>query len=140
VKLRGCAALVGALAALASGCGSGSSGGAAAPRGAFPEGTFQTKITRADLGGTGFPSDNAHWETLTFHNGTWRDIWFHPRRADQPPAGGRYVVHGHELTLLPVGDVVRWSYYRDKLTFRIVDVADSFARLTYTAHAWRRIS
>lgn len=106
----------------------------------FPTGVFETKITPSDLRGTVFPSHNAHWETLTFENGTWRDVWFHPRRDDQPPAGGRYVVHGNELTLLPVHDVVRWSYYRGQLTFRIVDVADAFGRFTYTVHAWRRVS
>ena len=134
------AALIATLAALAAGCSTGSGGDAAAPRGAFPQGTFETKITHADLRGTAFPSDNAHWETLSFHNGTWRDVWFHPRRGDQPPAGGRYAVHGQELTLLPVRDVVRWSYFRGQLRFRIVDVADSFGRFTYTVHPWRRIS
>jgi hypothetical protein len=108
-------------------------------QGAFPQGTFETRITLSDLRNTGFPSSNAHWETLTFRNGRWRDVWFHPRRTDQPSAGGRYVNRGGELTLLPVHDVLRWSYYRNQLTFRIVSVPDGFARFTYTVHPWRRI-
>ena len=128
-----------ALAALAAGCSGASGDGSGSAHEAFPQGTFVTKITGPDLHDTGFPSGNAHWETLTFRDGTWRDVWFHPRRADQPPARGRYVINDHELTLLPVRDVVRWSYFRGQLTFRIVEVADSFARFTYTVHPWRRI-
>src|SRR5438128_12431758 len=50
----------------------------------FPLGTFETIITAHDVARAGFPARNAHYETLTFgRNGTWRDVWFHPRRADQ---------------------------------------------------------
>jgi hypothetical protein len=127
-------------AALAlAGCGGSASRSIAVKSGRFPTGTFETKISGADLERTGFPLRNAHWETLTFEHGRWRDVWFHPRRSDQPPGEGDYVVHGHELTLLPPRDVVRWSYYRDQLTFRIVDVSDAFARFVYTVHAWRRV-
>ena len=121
-----------------------SGGGPAAPTAAspatgFPEGTFQTTIAREDLGGQPFPLENAHTETLTFHNGAWRDVWFAPTRSDQPPAQGRFVVRGDLLTLEPVHDVLRWSYYRGQLTFRVVDVTDPFARFTYTVHPWRKI-
>src|SRR5436190_8491888 len=34
---------------------------------AFPTGTFETRITVADLAGTGFPPSNAHFERLTFN-------------------------------------------------------------------------
>jgi hypothetical protein len=108
---------------------------------AFPTGTFETILTRAQVVKAGFPGDNAHWETLTFRkNGTWLDVWFHPRRADQPPAGGTYTVHGDTLTLTPAGpDVLKWSYFRGQLTFRIVNVPDAFGQFTYTAHPWRKI-
>ena len=110
-----------------------------APR--FPTGTFETRITRADLRGTGFPLSNAHWEDLTFtSDGRWRDVWFHPRRTDQPPGGGRYTVRGNVVTLTPANpDVLRWSYYRGLLTFRVISDPDAFGRFTYTVHAWRRI-
>jgi hypothetical protein len=127
-------------AALAlAGCGGSASRSMGGESRRLPTGTFETKISRADLERTGFPLMNAHWETLTFEHGRWRDVWFHPRRADQPSAGGTYVVDGDELTLLPPRDVVRWSYYRGQLTFRIVDVSDAFARFVYTVHAWRRV-
>jgi hypothetical protein len=107
----------------------------------FPTGTFETILTRADVVKAGFPPENAHWETLTFRkNGTWWDVWFHPRRADQPPGGGKYTVRGDTLTLTPAGpDVVKWSYFQGQLTFRIVSVPDAFAQFTYTAHPWRKI-
>jgi TRAP-type C4-dicarboxylate transport system substrate-binding protein len=109
----------------------------------FPTGTFETKLTRAQVIKAGFPADNAHWETLTFrNNGTWLDVWFNPRRPDQPPLGGKYTVHGDTLTLnFPnTGrDVLKWSYFRGQLTFRVVSVPDPFAQFTYTAHPWRRI-
>ena len=110
-----------------------------APR--FPTGTFETRITRADLRRTGFPLSNAHWEDLTFTNdGRWRDLWFHPRRADQPPASGRYTVRGNVVTLTPANpDVLRWSYYRGLLTFQVISDPDAFGSFTYTVHPWRRI-
>jgi hypothetical protein len=109
----------------------------------FPTGTFETILTRAQVTKAGFPADNAHWETLTFRkDGTWLDVWFNPRRPDQPPLGGKYTVHGDTLTLnFPnTGrDVLKWSYFRGQLTFRVVSVPDPFAQFTYTAHPWRRI-
>lgn len=107
----------------------------------FPTGTFETQITVADLRGRGFPANNAHWETLTFRkNGTWRDVWFHPRRPDQPPAGGHYSVRGSVITLTPANpDVLHWSYDRGQLTFRVVSDPDRFGRFTYTVHPWRKI-
>jgi TRAP-type C4-dicarboxylate transport system substrate-binding protein len=107
----------------------------------FPTGTFETVLTRSDVVNAGFPPENAHWETLTFRkNGTWWDVWFHPRRSDQPPGGGKYTVRGDTLTLTPAGpDIVKWSYFRGQLTFRIVSVPDAFAQFTYTAHPWRKL-
>jgi TRAP-type C4-dicarboxylate transport system substrate-binding protein len=107
----------------------------------FPTGTFETILTRAQVTKAGFPADNAHWETLTFRkDGTWLDVWFNPRRPDQPPAGGKYTVRGDTLTLTPAGpDVLKWSYFRGQLTFRIVNVPDAFGQFTYTAHPWRKI-
>ena len=114
-------------------------GGATPPR--FPTGTFETKITSADLRGTPFPLENAHWETLTFRkDGTWRDVWLHPRRADQPPGEGHYTVRGDVITLVPANpDVLRWSYYRGLLTFKVISDPDAFGSFTYTVHPWRKI-
>lgn len=114
-------------------------GAAVPPR--FPVGTFETRITAADLRGTVFPLENAHWERLTFRqDGTWRDVWFHPSRADQAAGEGRYTVRGDVLTLTPANpDVLRWSYYRGRLTFTVISDPDAFGSFTYTVHPWRKI-
>jgi hypothetical protein len=107
---------------------------------AFPLGTFETILTRQDVSRGGFPADDAHYETLTFSsNRTWRDLWFHPRRADQPPASGHYTVKGNVLRLLGTPDSVRWSYANHLLSLRPISVPDAFARFTYAAHPWRKI-
>jgi hypothetical protein len=125
-----------ALAAVAFGTTSGAT--ASADR--FPTGTFLTKITPADLYRAGLDLNDAHWDKLTFRaDGTWVDIWFHPRVPDQPPARGHYVVRGDTLRLLGTPDTVRWHYDGQALTFKVVHVPDRLARLGYVAHPWRRI-
>jgi hypothetical protein len=105
-----------------------------------PPGTYVTKITAADLVRVGLSREDAHWETLTLRvDGTWRDVWFHPRAADQPPAHSRYVVEGDRIRLLGTPDTLRWKYARGRLTFTVVHVPDRLARLVYTAHAWTKI-
>jgi hypothetical protein len=105
----------------------------------FPTGTFLTKITTADLYGVGLDLNDAHWDKLTFGaEGTWTDIWFNPRVADQPPARGRYVVRGDTLRLLGTPDTLRWHYTARTLTFSIIHVPDALARLGYTAHPWQK--
>jgi hypothetical protein len=112
----------------------------AMPSARFPTGTFLQKITAADLHRAGLDLDDAHWERLTFRaDGTWTDVWFHPRVAGQPPAGGRYVVRGDTLRLLGTPDTVRWRYAAGKLTFSVVHVPDRLARLGYVAHPWQKI-
>jgi dipeptidyl aminopeptidase/acylaminoacyl peptidase len=108
---------------------------------AFPTGTFRTKITTTDLYNAGWrDSNDAHWETLNFRqDGTWRTVWSHPRVPDQPPAAGRYVVHGDTMRFLGTPDTVAWSYANGLLTFRIVHVPDRLARIGYTAHPWQKI-
>jgi len=114
--------------------------GAAASSDQFPTGTFLTKITTADLYRAGLDVNDAHWEKVTYRaDGTWVDIWFHPRVSDQPPAHGRYVVHGDTLRVLGTPDTVRWHYDGRALTFKVVHVPDRLARLIYTAHPWQRI-
>jgi hypothetical protein len=36
-------------------------------------------------------------------------------------------------------ETLRWSYYRGKLTFEIVDAPAPGGKAIYTAHPWRRI-
>jgi hypothetical protein len=114
--------------------------GAAASNGDFPTGTFLTKITPADLYRAGLDPNDAHWDKLTVRpDGTWVDIWFHPRVPDQPPARGRYVVRGDTVRFLGTPDTVRWHYDGHALTFTVIHVPDRLARLGYAAHPWQRI-
>jgi hypothetical protein len=116
------------------------SAGAAAPAEHFPTGTFLTKITTSDLYRAGLDVNDAHWETVSYRaDGTWVDIWFHPRVRDQPPAHGRYIVRGDTIRLLGTPDTLRWRYDGRALTFTIVHVPDRLARLVATAHPWRQI-
>jgi len=114
----------------------------------FPEGTFQTIITRQDLIRAGlnhFPNYPAT-QTMVVKDGTWRGF-LTPRRPEQPDAGGRVIVEGDQVTFVveypPEGkgtrDVLKWSYFHDRLTFRVVDVPDPGARLAYTAHPHRKV-
>jgi len=105
----------------------------------FPQGTFETTLTRDDLRRAGLNPDDAHVERLTLTKRTWRDVWTAPSRADKPPAGGRLIVRGDLVKFVPTPDVLRWSYYRGRLTFKVVDVPDAGARFGYTAHAWRKV-
>jgi hypothetical protein len=107
----------------------------------FPTGTFLTKLSKQDVVAAGLPASDAHWETLTFRkDGTWTDIWFHPKQANQPPTNARnhYVVTGNKLRLLTTPDTVRWHYANGLMTFTIVSVPDKMARLAYTAHPWQK--
>jgi hypothetical protein len=107
---------------------------------AFPRGTFKTIISAQDVAQAGFPANNAHYETLTFRsNGTWRDVWFHPRRADQEPFGGHFTVKGNVLRLLPTPDRLRWTYSHGLLTLHPLSVPDAFARFVYATHPWKKI-
>ena len=131
-------ALFGLVALAAAGAAASSLGTPSTP---FPTGTFLQKITAADLYRAGLDPNDAHWDRLTFRaDGTWTDIWFHPRVASQPPARGRYVVRGDTVRFLGTPDTVRWHYAANKLTFAIVHVPDPLARLGYIAHPWQKIN
>src|SRR5689334_8275638 len=115
-------------------------GGASTPLAHFPTGTYLGKTTAADLQAAGLDTFDAHWDLLTFRaDGTWSDVWFHPRVPSQPPSHGRYVVHGDTLRLLGTPDTVRWRFDGHALHFTIVHVPDRLARLGYTAHPWRKV-
>jgi C4-dicarboxylate-binding protein DctP len=114
------------------------------PAGGFPTGTFETKITPADVQGVGGPTWWAHWETRTFRNGMVCGVWFHPRRADQPSGCSRYRVSGNTLYTLAsngIRDSFRWSYYRGRLTLKPLKAPDldELGILIFTAHSWRKI-
>ena len=105
----------------------------------FPTGTFVTKITAQDLVRAGLPAEDAHRESITYRsNGTWRAVWSHPRVAAQPPEEGRYAATGDRLRVFGTPDLLRWRYAKGFLTFSILHVPDKLARLTYTAHPWRK--
>jgi TRAP-type C4-dicarboxylate transport system substrate-binding protein len=108
----------------------------------FPEGTFESRLTRADfvaLGATpdpGFPFPFR----VKIHDGHWQT-------NEHPPFEGRLLVHGDQVTFViesppdATGDreTLKWSYYRSKLTFEVVDVPDTGGRVIYTAHPWGRV-
>ena len=117
----------------------------AQPAEAFPTGTFETKITPADVRGVDGLAWWAHWETLTFtKNGTFIDVWFHPRRPDQPTVRGRYFARGDRMyQIYGPGrkDSYRWSYNRGTLIMQPLSHPDldELGMLIYTAHPWRKI-
>jgi hypothetical protein len=113
-----------------------------APRTRFPEGTFESRLTKADftaLGATQDPGFPFPWR-ITIHDGRWRT-------NERTPFSGRLLVHEDRVTFAiehpdeakGQRETLKWSYYRGKLTFQIVDVPDAGSRAIYTAHPWRRI-
>jgi TRAP-type C4-dicarboxylate transport system substrate-binding protein len=117
-------------------------------KGKIPPGSYVTTDTVADWhAGSQYGSD---WNTATtFTIRLYPDgsiLWTqNPDYPDQGPLRGRYVVKGDEVRFIWDAytgispETVRWSYFDGQLTFAIVDVADSAARITYTAHPWRKI-
>jgi hypothetical protein len=111
---------------------------------AFPQGTFVTTITHEDLVRAGlnhppiFPGIFPGTTTLTLKSGTFAIVLSrHPRQLD---AGGQLIVHGNQVRFgSPGGDLLKWSYFRGLLTFRIASVPDAAARLMWTAHPWQRV-
>jgi TRAP-type C4-dicarboxylate transport system substrate-binding protein len=108
----------------------------------FPQGPFESKITAEDFrrGHASVESGSPMPFVFTFRNGRWHT-------NEHPQFGGRYVVHGDEVTFIvsrPLEnkgqrETLKWSYFRGELTFKIVDVADAGSRVIYTAHPWRRV-
>lgn len=108
----------------------------------FPEGRFETRLTVADFeagGATRDPGFPVPFR-VTIQNGRWHT-------NESPSFGGRLIVRGDQVTFAieqPTDaagerETLKWSFYRGKLTFMVVDVADSGSRVIYTAHPWRRI-
>jgi hypothetical protein len=116
----------------------------------FPQGTFVTVLTAQDFDRAGVPRPNAPLpatQTTTIRGRRWREV--ETPRAPDTSGGGRLVVRGDQVTFITenppgavpfrVRDVLRWSYFRGLLTFRIIGVLDGGARVSYTAHPWRKI-
>jgi hypothetical protein len=113
--------------------------GATAP---FPEGRFESTLTPEDFrrgGATIDPTFPTPWR-ITIEKGRWIT-------NERPPFAGTYVLRGHETAFViqrPAEnggqrETLTWSYYRGKLTFKIVAVADAGSRVIYTAHPWQRV-
>jgi TRAP-type C4-dicarboxylate transport system substrate-binding protein len=112
------------------------------PQATFPQGTFESRLTRADFAAQGATPDPGFRFPfrIKIHDGRFVD-------NEHPPFRGRVLVHGDQVTftierpLESKGDreTLRWSYYRGKLTFEIVDVPAPGGKAIYTAHPWRRI-
>jgi len=119
--------------------------------GKIPPGTYVVTDTVADFQaggqyGNDFEKDIT-FTTYLHADGTMRETQA-PDYPDQGPVSGHYVVKGDEVTFYvsqPTGnwsatETVRWSYFDGQLTFAIVDVADTAARIIYIAHPWRKVS
>jgi hypothetical protein len=117
----------------------------------FPEGTFVTVLTAQDFDRAGVPRPNAPLpatQTTTIHGRRWHEV--ETPKAPGTSGGGRLVVRGHQVTFITenppgsvpfrVRDVLRWSYFRGQLTFRIIGVLDGGAKVSYTAHPWHKIN
>lgn len=123
-------------------CSTNAPAAAAAGGGRLPQGRFESSITPADFRRAHSPMNPAFplpWR-ITIHGDRWRT-------NEHPSFGGRYVVRGDEVTFLidqpPSAhgrrEIVKWTYFRGELRFRVVSVADSGSRVIYTAHPWKRI-
>ena len=116
--------------------------GSSTQQAAFPDGTFESPLTRADFAAQGTTPDPGFPFPfrIRLHDG-------HFATNEQTPFRGRVVVHGDQVTFViesPLEskgerETLKWSYYRSKLTFEIADVPDPGSRAIYTAHPWRRI-
>ena len=115
----------------------------------IPDGTYVITTTVADLRAGG--QYGADWNqdirwTTHLHNGQV-DEFQQPDYPDQGPCSGTYVVRGDQVVFSWVGggcdgfvETLRWSYYQGKLSFAIVDVADTASKVIYTAHPWQKVS
>jgi hypothetical protein len=86
----------------------------------------------------------------TIKNGTWFQTQT-PNYPDQGPFRGTYTVHGGEVTFVMTSagvhgentitapEIVKWSYFDGKLSFKNVVVADTSSRVIYAAHPWIKI-
>jgi TRAP-type C4-dicarboxylate transport system substrate-binding protein len=115
----------------------------------IPDGTYLTTTTVADFRAGG--QYGADWNKAI--RWTWRLQHGHvyetqqPDYPDQGPCSGTYSTRGDEVSFnwgATTGctgvETLRWSYYEGKLSFAIVDVADSAGRVIYTAHPWQKVS
>lgn len=123
-------------------------GGSGSRTATIPPGGYVTTDTVANFenGGVDGPDFEAPVTTTTYFyaNGTFYQTQ-QPKYPDQPPAYGRYVVKGDEVTFSSPffsdnPEIVRWSYYDGELTFSIVSVQDPGGVVLYTAHPWRKVS
>jgi TRAP-type C4-dicarboxylate transport system substrate-binding protein len=114
----------------------------------IPDGTYATTTTVADLRAGG--QTGADWNkdivwTWRLHNGQVQETQ-QPDYPDQGGCNGTYAIHGDEVTftweascgLAP--ETVKWSNYEGKLSFAIVDVADTASKIIYSAHPWQKVS
>ncbi len=112
----------------------------------FPEGTYTTTTTAADMRAGGQLGDD--WDqdiawTFTFAEGRVHEVQ-DPALPAQPPCDGTYGVDGDLLRIAWTDacgiapETTRWSYLDGQLTFAVVDVPDSASRVIYTAHPWRK--
>jgi hypothetical protein len=119
---------------------------------AIPNGVYVMTTTRTDYHNGGVY--NRDWSapeytwTTTLHDGKWERtvVPRFPGQVSDLDGAGTYQVHGDqvafsytypELDASPT-ETLRWSYYKGRLTLRVVDVLDDGSRVIYTAHPWQK--
>ena len=117
---------------------------------AIPDGTYKVRDTVADFKRWGQYGDE--WEvpvtfTTVLKDGRWR----HSQKPDfgtEPVINGTFKTKGdiaYFKILAPEGATeippwtARWSYYKGRLTFQPVDIADLGLRIIFGAHPWKKV-
>jgi hypothetical protein len=115
----------------------------------IPDGTYVVRTTVADFHRYG--QYGPDWEkpvvwTNVIKGGRWHGFQ-KPDYPDAGPGSGTLTVHGDIARFRifkPAVDAnppwtVRWSYYKGKLSFELIDVADTGLRVIFGAHPWRKV-
>jgi len=136
-----------------SACSAGASDAQPTGSAGIPNGVYVVTTTRTDYHNGGVY--NHDWSapeytwTTTLRDGKW-DRTVVPRFPGQVSdldGAGTYDVHGDQVSFsytypevdASPSETMRWSYYKGRLTLKVVDVADLGARVIYAAHPWQKV-
>ena len=127
--------------------------GARAPDDAakLPEGTYVTSVMPGDRDTAGDsyigPEGGLKW-TMRLKDGKWTRTTdpVLPGTVGDVDGAGTYEVSGNEVTFrythprvdATAPEVLRWSYYDGRLSFKPVRIIDRGMRVVYSAHPWHK--